>query len=55
MYDLKAKQQEEQESSNDQDTNSYNNNLYDRSYYKNHFTNDTWATKTSFVPNDSLF
>lgn len=53
MYDLKAKQQEEENLTE----TSINNKptLDDRSYYKNHFTNDTWSTKTSFVPTDSLF
>lgn len=56
MYDLKSKQEEvEEQPLNDSNTNSYNDKLNDRSYYKNHFANDTWSTKTSFVPTDSLF
>jgi hypothetical protein len=53
MYDLKAKQQEEANSTETVESNKPT--LDDRSYYKNHFTNDLWSTKTSFIPTDSLF
>ncbi|SHI97994.1 hypothetical protein SAMN02745163_01159 [Clostridium cavendishii DSM 21758] len=53
MYDLKAKKEEDEQT--DLTNESYSsNNLCDRSYYKNHFTNDTWSTKTSIIPTDSL-
>ncbi|GIM30645.1 hypothetical protein CPJCM30710_33110 [Clostridium polyendosporum] len=54
MYDLKSINSDNNNGQNT-DSNSNNREISDRTYFKNHLTDNILYTKSSYVPTDTLF